>query len=156
MDTITPDELSWEVSVEREEIVDVGESCPRRAYLEAQIPDLASSVDTLTITTLSRDQGWSDTHTVIGSYAHSFSWFEATIVTPSFHTRGGSQHFQRNRHGYPEPLQHVNQWTNDDADQSKRDWLARIRGGDIIQVTPRAGTTLNPTSRTGRPLTHFC
>lgn len=153
MVTITPNEQSWEVSVEREEIVDVAESCPRQAYLEARIPELASSVDALTITTLSRDQGWSDTHAVIGSYDHSFSWFEATIVTPTFHTRGGSRRFQVNRHGHPEPCRHVNRWTDDDADQSKRDWLAQIRGGDIIQVTPRAGTTVNTRLGASRPLT---
>lgn len=47
----------WAVSVKREDVVDICESCPRQAYLEARIPDLASSVDTLTITTYSRDQG---------------------------------------------------------------------------------------------------
>lgn len=133
------DAPSWQVFAHRADVVDVAESCPRQAYLEARVPDVAGTVDALTITTLSRDQGWTDTHTVRGSYAYSFSLFEVTIVTPSYHTRWGSHRFQINRHGHPEPCRHVNRWTTDDPDPSKRDWLAQIRRGDVIQVTPQAG-----------------
>lgn len=68
---------------------------------------------------------------------------EVTIVTPSYHTRWCCQRFQVNRHGHPEPCRHVNRWTSDDPDPSKRNWLALVRGGDIIQLTPRAGKAVD-------------
>lgn len=70
MNNNTNSDRTWEVSVTREELVDVCQCCPRQPYLEARIPDGASCIDTVTLSTLSRDQGTCCTRSTLYPFAH--------------------------------------------------------------------------------------
>lgn len=50
-------EETWVVSASRKDKLEVGEFCPWRPYLEVLVPNCASSVQSITITTVSHDQG---------------------------------------------------------------------------------------------------
>ncbi|ORY57846.1 heterokaryon incompatibility protein-domain-containing protein [Pseudomassariella vexata] len=129
----------WTVLVSRSDEIEVGEFCPRQPYLEAVVPELATSVRRLVLTTVSHDQGFSNSEQSNGgTYNDSHSGFEVAIVTPSYHERRPSKMFQYNVHALFEKCEHENVWDVASGDLTTRKWLADIQAGDIIQVIPRA------------------
>ncbi|KAI1086908.1 heterokaryon incompatibility protein-domain-containing protein [Rostrohypoxylon terebratum] len=129
----------WIASVKRSDRLEVGECCPRQAYVELQIPKLASSITRVTIFTVSHDQGWSDESARYGgTYERSNTYFDLAVQTPQCHERVGSFVFQRNQHAVFKPLRHENVWDVESNDRARWVWLQSVRGGDTIQVFPMA------------------
>ncbi|KAJ6482417.1 hypothetical protein C8R45DRAFT_1099709 [Mycena sanguinolenta] len=86
--------------------------------------------------TKSRDQGWSDHTTHIGTYRDSCSWFEAGNASM---LKLGRQKFQYNLHGSSKARVHRNVWVNDNTTwQTISNWMGTFRAGDILEVHAKA------------------
>ncbi|KAI2464831.1 heterokaryon incompatibility protein-domain-containing protein [Annulohypoxylon bovei var. microspora] len=137
--TIVENGRGWIASVKRSDRLEVGECCPRQAYVELQIPKLTGSVTRVTISTLSHDQGWSDQQDRYGgTYESTNTFFDLAVATPSCHERIWSFTFQKNIHARIEPHRHENVWDVGSSDKARCAWLQSIRGDDTIQVFPMA------------------
>jgi hypothetical protein len=91
-------------------------------------------------------QGFSNDDNVLrGTYADSWTWFEAAIH-PSQSSKSSSslryppprRHVQANVHAIFEFKVHINTWDYQDKDVEKQAWLRFLRPGDIVQLIPRA------------------
>ncbi|KAL1845543.1 hypothetical protein Daus18300_014506 [Diaporthe australafricana] len=128
---------SWAAETRRSELVAVSKHCPGCPYLELEIPPEVRTLTQVIIITISHDQGFSDTQAILGgTYEGSSSYFELTVISPSYHERVPTQQFQHNVNASLRPKRHENVWSLDSLET--RDWLASIRGGDTIQLLPRA------------------
>jgi hypothetical protein len=164
-DSANPQPATVEVEmaehVVRREVIMVNEHFDWRPYVSLGIPEDISFVRSVIFTTESHDQGmlalmpmaehnggketiayiltgWSDkAHIYGGTYNQSFTWFDAEIAT-----RGKlgklTRLVQTNVHASRQWRTHVNTWDVHDSDQSIRNWLAQLQGGDVIQVYPKA------------------
>ncbi|EJT81067.1 hypothetical protein GGTG_01054 [Gaeumannomyces tritici R3-111a-1] len=115
------------------------EKCPARPYVELRVPDELGSVDQLTVVTVSHDQGFShEEESLGGTYEASWSWFALSVVSPSNHARAPINDVQRNVHARFEPKRHENVYKASSSDAEVRKLVSSIRGGDLIQLIPRA------------------
>ncbi|KAI1207484.1 heterokaryon incompatibility protein-domain-containing protein [Annulohypoxylon truncatum] len=137
--TIIEEGRRWIASVKRSDRLEVGECCPRQAYIELQVPKRTSSVTRVTISTVSHDQGWSDESARYGgTYEGSQTYFDLAVETPTCHERVGSFIFQRNLHARGEPHRHENVWDVESDDKARCAWLQVVQGGDTIRIFPMA------------------
>jgi hypothetical protein len=87
----TKDATRWTVTASRREGEDVSEFCPRQTYLQTKVSLDAASVSSLTITTVFRDQSFSDESRehpdLKGNYNRSWSYLEITALSSSYHER---------------------------------------------------------------------
>lgn len=74
-----------------------------------------------------------------GSYRHSYSSFDAAVVTPDGHERL-RWHFQVNRHADATPRLHTSTWPRDDPGNRRflRLAIQGIQPNDTIQIIPKA------------------
>ncbi|KAI5920480.1 heterokaryon incompatibility protein-domain-containing protein [Camillea tinctor] len=121
----------------REGLVNVSRSCPERSYVELHVPTDIHSVNRVVFRLLSHDQGFGDSAHRHGG-KDSFTWFVATALTPGGHNRAPKRVLQRNVHAKARFTRHKICWCADSQDQSIREWVSSIRGGDSIQVIPKA------------------
>ena len=139
----------------RTELIQVSQYCPERAYVEVRLPNNIGAVRRVIFKTTSHDQGkhagpshsrsvltasgFSDTADKDGgTYNQSYTSFEARILAPIGHDRSHRIVFQANIHADFTFRQHENVWNFDDNDPSHQNWLGSIKGGDLVQIIPRA------------------
>jgi hypothetical protein len=94
-------------------------------------------ISNIVITTLSRDQGWSDTPEFRGTYQHSYTWFEIAIKRRS--ESGGSMEYlpgdfeiQRNKHAFGEYMEHTVKLPLGDP------FFQRLQKGDVLVLLAKA------------------
>ena len=134
------------------------EHCPERSYASLQIPNDGPGKRTLVrrvvFTTISRDQGYASlSPDLIGTYSDAHAYFEASVVDCNGQDRINREILHHAIRGTPRFVRHVVCWDyRDDALYwpDMRDphhgrsgmvfsrWLSAIRGGDAIQIVPRA------------------
>jgi len=73
-----------------------------------------------------------------GTYQSSYTWFVTAIITPGGQNRVPRRDLQYNVHAKREFTRHEICWGIDSEDPSVHEWTASIRGGDTIQVIPKA------------------
>ncbi|KAK0634583.1 heterokaryon incompatibility protein-domain-containing protein [Bombardia bombarda] len=129
----------WSGRTKRQDLRRVMQFCPAQPYVELEIPRDVTSISRVTFTTVSHDQGFSnEAGRLRGTYEQSYTWFDASIISPSSMERKPSRHVQRNRHAVHEPFRHEVVWDASDGNAENAAWLSSIRGGDTVQLTPRA------------------
>ncbi|KAK8059186.1 hypothetical protein PG996_009116 [Apiospora saccharicola] len=122
-----------ELSVQRNDLSTVHQHCPDRPYLELTVPDNAIAVTVIKYNVCSRDQGWADQDGV----NRSSTWFDAAVRRPP--NRSSLPNFTLfcNRRGVPEFHSHDLHW-GEKSTLAKRNWLAALLPGDVVQIIPRA------------------
>ncbi|KAK7998375.1 hypothetical protein PG989_006415 [Apiospora arundinis] len=124
---------SSEVSAERSDLCTVHQHCPDRPYLELTVPNNSVSVTFIKFKISSRDQGWADQDGV----NRSTTWFDAAARRPP--NRSSLPNFTLfcNARGVPEFQSQTAGW-DVKSTLAKRNWLAALLPGDVIQIIPRA------------------
>ncbi|KAK8029312.1 HET-domain-containing protein [Apiospora marii] len=122
-----------ELSVERNDLSTVHQHCPDRPYLELTVPDNTIAVTFIKYNVSSRDQGWADQDGV----NRSSTWFDAAVRRPP--NRSSLPNFTLfcNKRGVPEFHSHELRW-GEKSTLAKRNWLAALLPGDVVQIIPRA------------------
>jgi hypothetical protein len=82
--------------------------------------------------------GFCDDASTIGGYKSSYTWFEASVSTPSARDNILPKTIQTNKVAHGAFLEHTNRWHISDPDPSIHDFMSKIQGGDAIQIIPRA------------------
>ncbi|SPO04640.1 uncharacterized protein DNG_07325 [Cephalotrichum gorgonifer] len=135
----SPSSDTWSATTRVTEPLKIIQFCPARPYAEVRVPENAKSVDRLTIITVSHDQGFSNEEARLGgTYEQSYSWFEVVAISASNHERAPVRVAQVNVHARSEARRHENVYDIHSGDAETRAWLAAIRGGDTVQLIPRA------------------
>jgi hypothetical protein len=144
-------------SAERAELVNVCETCPEAPYIQLQVPDEAKRVQQITFTITSHDQGewvsimlfllltseplgWADENNSNDPYASSYTWFAVYVRRRALRYNATiyQREVQRNIRGNGEYRTHIVHWNDHDDNGDTVAWLEGLRGGDIIQLVPRA------------------
>jgi hypothetical protein len=137
------------------------EHCPDRAYVAQEIPGDEPGkricVRKVVFTTTSRDQGFaSERPELTGTYSDANAFFEVSVIDSNGQDRINREVLHHVLRGTPRFVEHVVCW--DHRDESLYDtemrktgdvddhrlgmmpskWLEPIRGGDSIQIVPRA------------------
>ncbi|KAG9227953.1 heterokaryon incompatibility protein-domain-containing protein [Amylocarpus encephaloides] len=132
---------SWtSFSVENDSFIRTSQHCPERPYISVAIISSQNlSVRRIDFTTISHDQGFSDKADQNGdTYADSYTWFDARVITHSGHDRVPRRRIQTNVRASFEFKTHINRWDWRQGDAGVREWLAAIQTGDTVQVIPMA------------------
>ncbi|GAB1318199.1 Heterokaryon incompatibility domain-containing protein [Madurella fahalii] len=126
----------------RKDFVVTSQFCPRRPYVELRLPENVLVVDSIVFTTISHDQGefprFCDNKDIIGTYNFSTTWFDASVSRPLGRDYITPLSVQINKAGIWEYQTYINRWTAKDGDRTKAGFVSALRGGDTIQVVPRA------------------
>ncbi|KAI1269550.1 heterokaryon incompatibility protein-domain-containing protein [Xylariaceae sp. FL1019] len=138
------------VKARRQFSLEVSQHCSEAPYLVLKVPSEIREVVRVSFTTFSHDQGWASD---LG--AGSYTWFEALSTSPRSNSSGQflsratfSQHvavgarrlLHRNVVANPNSQRLRTVWDVNvpDDERNVRAWLAGIKGGDSIQLIPRA------------------
>ncbi|CAH0027674.1 unnamed protein product [Clonostachys rhizophaga] len=119
-------------SASRAHPIQVHDHCPDRPYIELRVPSDARSVEAVTFTAVSHDQGWATSQNEV-----SFTWFEASVRRPGGRSNLRSMTVMHNRLADPEFHQHTSRWSAESG-LLQRSWVQALQQGDIIQLIPKA------------------
>ena len=95
----------------------------------------------------SHDQGWSDNIALHGTYAQSYTWFDACVIKagksveePKNRALQDAIRLQTNVHARKDPTVHTVVWRYDglDTEDAQSRWVRNLKAGDIIAVVPVA------------------
>ncbi|KAK2594589.1 hypothetical protein QQS21_007719 [Conoideocrella luteorostrata] len=123
--------------------IQVSRNCHGGPYVELRVPEGMRNVHRVIFRTVSHDQGYSNERHLHGTYDGSYTWFVVSVITPGGHDRVARRLLQYNVHASAALKRHEISWSADDdgsqdVDPSGRAWVWAIRGGDSIQIMPRA------------------
>ncbi|KAI1282691.1 heterokaryon incompatibility protein-domain-containing protein [Xylaria sp. FL0933] len=124
------------VKVSRQASVRVSEYCAETPYLALKVPDEIDEVVRVSFTTFAHDQGWaSDTG------RGSWTWFETFTTSPK--SSSSWLHLNKLKRALhhnvvANPNSHRIQTIVHIDNPEDREWLANFKGGDSIQLVPRA------------------
>ncbi|KAI0095420.1 heterokaryon incompatibility protein-domain-containing protein [Hypoxylon sp. NC0597] len=118
--------------------VEVARWCPEKPYIELLVPEDVQAVSQVVFRTDSHDQGYSGEAKGQGTYEFSYTWFVANTISPGGIARSPRQVVQYNVHASSTFKRHEVIWNADSESPSIREWVRSIRGGDIIQLIPKA------------------
>ncbi|KIX00347.1 uncharacterized protein Z518_10486 [Rhinocladiella mackenziei CBS 650.93] len=134
-----PNPVHESAHAQRNGLVIVSHYCPERPYVELGVPTSIREVHKIIFKTVSHDQGYSnDDATLRGTYEQSFTWFEASVITPSARDRVPRRHLQSNLHAISDFREHEICWNLEEAEVSLKRWLRAIKPGDTVQIVPKA------------------
>ncbi|EFW98710.1 heterokaryon incompatibility protein [Grosmannia clavigera kw1407] len=109
-----------------------------RPYLEIAVPDDAQEVLSVRFIVTAHDQGFSGTSGDVPPYEMSFTWFSVYADRVNGHKDPRRLKVQSNYRASAAFRTHDIVWDGSDADDAKTRWLASLRGGDRLQLYPRA------------------
>ncbi|KAJ8131001.1 hypothetical protein O1611_g2628 [Lasiodiplodia mahajangana] len=118
--------------------VQVSRWCPERVYVELTVPEDIHAISRIVFRTDSHDQGYSGEPHWYGTYDGSYTWFVAAAISPGGHERSPRRVVQYNVHASAIFKRHEITWSADSEDVSAREWVQSIRGGDTVQIIPKA------------------
>jgi hypothetical protein len=82
--------------------------------------------------------GFSNETHLNGTYEGSYTWFMAAVIAPNGVDRTMRRIIQYNVHASIQYKTHVIRLGSDSEDVAVREWVGSIRGGDTIQIIPKA------------------
>ncbi|KAI0836854.1 heterokaryon incompatibility protein-domain-containing protein [Hypoxylon sp. FL0890] len=118
--------------------VQVARWCPEKAYVELVVPEDVHAVSKIVFRTDSHDQGYSGEAHGQGTYDFSNTWFVAIVLSPGGIERNPRQIVQYNVHASSTFKRHEVIWKADSEEISIREWVRSVRGGDTVQLAPKA------------------
>ncbi|KAF2705763.1 HET-domain-containing protein [Pleomassaria siparia CBS 279.74] len=130
--------MDYFASTSREKRINVCEYCPERPYVELQLPTNVTHVEKIVIRITSHDQGFCDDDGLRGR--GGYTWFEVNVSTPTARNNVPRRLIARNIAGQWKTQVHhvlVERESSDDDDSLPR-FLDEIKGGDIVQIFPKA------------------